>query len=133
MTYMSIEEVAEVCHAANRALCMASGDTSQLPWKDAECWQRKAAIDGVYFHLDPANDNPEKSHMNWCQQKQADGWRYGEVKDTVLKYHPCLVPYEQLPVIDRAKDLVFVAIVQSLRSKIAVALGKEIVNSTGEA
>lgn len=37
----------------------------------------------------------------------------------VLKLHPCLVPYEQLPVIDRAKDLVFVSIVQTLRSKFA--------------
>lgn len=37
----------------------------------------------------------------------------------MLKLHPCLVPYEQLPVIDRAKDLVFVSLVQTLRSKVA--------------
>lgn len=119
MTYISIEEVAELCHEANRALCVAAGDLSQLPWKDAEIWQREAAISGVCFHLDPVNDDPEKAHLNWCQQKQSDGWCYGAIKDAVLKHHPCLVPYEQLPVIDRAKDLVFVSIVRTLRSKVA--------------
>ena len=131
MTYISINEIAELCHEANRALCTAAGDLSQLPWKDAESWQRKAAINGVFFHLDPANDDPEKSHLNWCQQKQADGWQYGVVKDAELKLHPCLVPYEQLPVIDRAKDLVFVSIVQTLRSKVAQHLNSVSLSNDG--
>ena len=32
-------QIARICHAANKALCEAFGDTSQKDWEDAENWQ----------------------------------------------------------------------------------------------
>ena len=47
------------------------------------------------------------------RDKIADGWVYGKIKDAELKTHPCCVPYEQLPVEQRAKDYIFRAIVKT--------------------
>ena len=41
------------------------------------------------------------------KQKLDDGWKYGPVKDAEKKEHPCLVPFEQLPKEQQAKDYLF--------------------------
>ena len=43
---MKIQEIASVCHEANRELCNALRDPSQRPWMEAEEWQRASAIAG---------------------------------------------------------------------------------------
>lgn len=35
-------------------------------------------------------------HEVWSKQRLAEGWTYGEVKDSIKKTTPCLVPYEEL-------------------------------------
>jgi hypothetical protein len=57
-------------------------------------------------------------HEAWCDHKIADGWKYGPVKDAGKKEHPCLVPYDELPPEQKAKDYVFRAIVTSLISRL---------------
>jgi len=108
------EKVARVCHEANRAYCLALGDTSQLSWEDAPAWQRKSAIDGVSFHVLHPGAGPEASHMNWLDDKAKAGWVYGEVKDPVKKTHPCMVPFYELSKEQQAKDYIFRAIVHAL-------------------
>ena len=46
---MTIAEIAQVCHEANRAYCQTQNDDSQLPWEDAPNWQRVTMIKGVQF------------------------------------------------------------------------------------
>lgn len=41
-------------------------------------------------------------HEVWAAGRLAAGWKYGPVRDDLLKEHPCLVPYEQLS--DEEKD-----------------------------
>lgn len=113
---LSIEEIAKVCHEANRGYCKALGDDSQLPWDEAPQWAKTSAINGVRFHLDNPNAGPSGSHENWLKEKEREGWKYGEVKDPEKKEHPCYVPYEQLPKEQQAKDYIFTAIVKSLSS-----------------
>ncbi len=43
-------------------------------------------------------------HEVWAQNRIEEGWTYGEKRDDVLKQTPCLVPYEQLPEIEKAYD-----------------------------
>lgn len=107
-----VEEIARVCHEANRAWCEANGDTSQVPYDHAEGWQRDSAIEGVQAALEGAT--PEQLHESWCAAKVRDGWVYGEVKDAVAKTHPCLVRYDLLPEDQRLKDHLFGAIVGAL-------------------
>ena len=32
------------------------------------------------------------------------GWTYGEQRDDKLKKHPCLIPYEELPEVEKDYD-----------------------------
>ena len=118
---MEIEQVARVCHEANRAYCQTLGDLSQQVWHTAPDWQRTSAINGVRFHLANPNALPSHSHDNWLAEKKAAGWKYGHVKDAVKKEHPCFVPYEQLPADQKAKDSLFKAVVDALRDLVPYA------------
>ena len=43
-------------------------------------------------------------HEVWAQSRISQGWTYGPERNDALKHHPCLVPYEELPEIERAYD-----------------------------
>ena len=99
------EQIARVCHEANRAYCATLGDQSQPPWADAPQWQKDSAIQGVQFHL-----ASHKAHEKWLEQKRNEGWQYGPVKDPEHELHPFFMPYD---VDQRMKDYIFGSIVQA--------------------
>lgn len=107
------EDVARLAHEVNRAYCQALGDDSQPPWELAPQWQKDSAMLGVALHLDNPNAGPQASHESWGAQKIADGWKYGPVKDPERKEHPCLVPFDQLPREQQAKDFLFRGVVHA--------------------
>ena len=109
-----VENIAKVCHEANRAYCQSIGDDSQLPWNEAAAWQRESAIKGVEYALANSDAPASAQHEAWLKDKLADGWVYGEVKDAAKKTHPCCVSYEQLPMEQQKKDALFKAIVNAL-------------------
>lgn len=117
MNLEQVESIARVAHEANRALCGELGDASQSPWADAPEWQKESAKNGVLAHLKGHAEGaplvPSASHEYWMAEKVADGWTYGPIKDAEKKQHPCMVPYEQLPVEQKLKDYLFGAIVQA--------------------
>lgn len=109
----AIEDIAQVCHEANRAWQHVTRDpVPSPPWDDAPQWQRNSAVEGVRQALYGAD--PEALHDSWCAHKRADGWTYGPVKDPDTKTHPCLVPYADLPEEQRLKDALFAAICAAL-------------------
>lgn len=110
------EFIAGVCHEVNRAYCQALGDHSQPTWKDAPQWQRDSALMGVKLHAMNLNSTPADSHESWMKQKLEEGWVYGPVKNPDTKEHPCIVPFDQLPREQQAKDFIFRAIVHELVS-----------------
>ena len=111
---MEQEQIAKVCHEANRALCESNGDFSQPTWDNAPDWQKTSAINGVNAHIEKGL-TPEQSHENWMKEKEENGWVYGETKDPEAKTHPCMVPYSELPADQKTKDYVFKAIVETLK------------------
>lgn len=112
----SVNSIAQVCHGANRAYCRTIGDDTQVDWSDAPEWQRDSAIKGVEFRMQNPSATPADMHQNWLNQKLVEGWRFGEVKDGEKKEHPCMLPYERLPIEQRMKDYLFSAIVQTMIS-----------------
>ncbi|MBR5842591.1 MAG: Ryanodine receptor Ryr [Bacteroidaceae bacterium] len=44
-------------------------------------------------------------HEVWAQSSIEQGWTYGEERSDELKQHPCLIPYEELPEVEKAYDL----------------------------
>jgi hypothetical protein len=111
---MEVEKIAKICHEANRAYCEALGDNTQPHWELAPQWQKDSAMAGVKLHAEKPDTTPEGSHESWLAQKIADGWVYGPKKDPVLKEHPCIVPYCNLPKEQQTKDSLFSAIVKAL-------------------
>ena len=43
-------------------------------------------------------------HEVWAQSRMDQGWTYGEERSDVLKQHPCLIPYEELPEQEKSYD-----------------------------
>lgn len=111
---MNEEQIARICHEVNRAYCKALGDNSQVSWEQAESWQRISAITGVVVSIQ--NDlTPEETHNAWMISKLNEGWIYGLIKDPDKKEHPCLVPFELLPIEQKAKDYIFNTLVKLLK------------------
>lgn len=124
--------IAMMCHAINAAYRQSLGDDSQSTWDDALDWQRQSAIAGVEMYLANPDATPEQSHESWYAQKEAEGWTYGEVRDAEKKEHPCFLPYDELPIEQKAKDYLFRATVNLVKHlpdpEDYLALSAEVVN-----
>lgn len=64
----------------------------------------------------------ENVHENWSAGRIAEGWIYGEERNDKKKTTPCLIPYAELPEIEKEYDRV--TALQSL--KLIIALGYKI-------
>jgi len=107
--------IAMLCHSINAAYCQSLGDESQLAWEDTADSHQQSLIAGVEMHLANPQATPEQSHESWYKQKEAEGWIYGEVKDLEKKEHPCFLPYDELPLEQKAKDYLFRATVHLMK------------------
>lgn len=107
------EEVARICHEANRALQNANQDPlPSVPW-DAESEEIKAStVAGVMAARQGIM--PRESHDRWIKARAAQGWAYGPEKDPVRRTHPNMVRYEDLPESEQVKDRLFIAIITAL-------------------
>jgi hypothetical protein len=112
---MTTADIAQVAHEVNKAYCEAIGDKSQTSWEDAPAWQKESAVLGVMFHVENPDAGPEASHNSWLKEKLENGWRLGHVKDANEKTHPCILPFQDLPKEQQAKDFLFRQVVHSLK------------------
>lgn len=46
----------------------------------------------------------ENVHEVWAESRMSQGWTYGKERNDTLKQHPCLVPYKDLPEVEKAYD-----------------------------
>lgn len=115
-SYNNVITLAKLCHEVNRAYCKSLGDDSQLPWDEISDNIKESTIQGVLNHL--SDDlTPEQSHEQWMKYKLEQGWTYGEIKDESKKTHPCIIPYKELPLEQKAKDYIFKAICDFYKQK----------------
>ena len=105
---------AMMAHETNRAYCALLGDDNHTPWEDAPEWQQESILAGVSAINENPALTPEQSHSAWLARKESEGWVYGEEKDAVLKTHPCVLPYADLPTTQRLKDTLFGSVVRSI-------------------
>jgi hypothetical protein len=110
---MNANEIAQICHEANRALCLILGDDALPSWDGLDESYRVSGIKGVEFAL--SNEStPETQHAAWMKERLSQGWSYGPILDRVKKIHPNLVPYHKLPREQKIKDHLFRGIVLAL-------------------
>ena len=43
-------------------------------------------------------------HEVWAESRIEQGWTYGNERSDALKQHPGLIPYEELPEVEKAYD-----------------------------
>jgi len=113
---MTFEQIARIAHEVNRAYCQSIGDDSQVAWEYAPQWQKDSALAGVHLHIENPDAGVAASHESWMSHKISDGWVYGAVKCPELKQHPCIVPFDELPSEQKAKDFLFRGTVHALAS-----------------
>jgi hypothetical protein len=111
-----ITQIARVAYEASCAYAITLGEEPAPTWDQAPQTQRQSLIAGVRAILVNRTVTPRELHGSWMQEKRADGWTYGPVKHARARKHPCLVPYEQLPLEQRLKDHLFRAVVLALSS-----------------
>lgn len=46
----------------------------------------------------------ENVHEVWAAHRINEGWKYGPERSDILKTHPCLVPYDELPEYEKQYD-----------------------------
>lgn len=46
----------------------------------------------------------ENVHENWAKSRMDQGWVLGQARSDAAKTHPCLIPYEQLPEVEKDYD-----------------------------
>jgi hypothetical protein len=108
------ETIARVCHEVNRVWQKEIGEDVSPEWALAPQWQKDSAMKGVDFHFQEKRQGDVESHNSWMKEKLENGWRYGHRKDENDKTHPCLLPFEYLPLEQKIKDSLFASVVQSL-------------------
>lgn len=113
---MKTEEIARVCHEANRAVTFIIKDVPmQPPWDEEDTLVKATTINGVEFLLKNPDAPPGASHNQWMERKLADGWTWGAVKNMEAREHPALVHFDELPEDVKRKDVLFCSIVKALR------------------
>ena len=65
-------------------------------------------------------------HEVWAQSRISQGWSYGSERNDELKQHPCLVPYEELPEVEKAYDRDTALGTLKLISKLGFKIEKEL-------
>jgi len=108
--------IARVVHEAVRAFQTASDQPPAPPWSRAPKWMKTATAEAIAYRLANPGAGPSAQHDQWMAEKIAAGWKRGKVKDGAKKTHPLLIPYGSLPLVERQKDALVAAVIDSLTS-----------------
>lgn len=107
-------KIAQVVHESVRALQKANGQPASPAWGRAAKWMKEASVEAVRWRLANPKANASAQHDRWMAEKIAGGWKYGRAKNAVKKTHPLMVAYRDLPEIERLKDALVNAVIDSL-------------------
>lgn len=102
-----IVRCARLIHVAVQALNDAHGEPT-IDWDT----NMPSVTAGVRRVLENPKETAEENHNAWMAYKAAEGWTWGPVKNATAKTHPCLVSFDALSPVDKAKDTIFLNIVR---------------------
>ena len=105
-----------VYEAARLAAIAAHAPIVPIPWQEREEDFRRQFLDVIERQCGEERSNsPEQLHQTWMDAYFKNGWIYSDTYDRVRRWHPDLVPYEQLGQLEQDKDAVFVALCEIAR------------------
>ena len=71
---------------------------------NAPKWKAFFWVGMLRIHHSLVEEMAKNVHEVWAKSRMEQGWRYGSERNDTLKQHPYLVPYEELPDIEKAYD-----------------------------
>lgn len=107
-------KIAQVVHESVRAWQKANEQPIAPAWGRAAKWMKVASVEAVRWRLHNPGAGVSAQHDRWMAEKAAAGWKYGRTKNGVKKTHPLMVAYRDLPDIERRKDALVNAVIDSL-------------------
>jgi hypothetical protein len=110
----SATKIALVMHEAVRAWQKANDQPPAPTWSRAPKWMKDSSVEAVKWRVINPDASDSAQHDRWMDEKKKDGWKFGRVKSGVKKTHPMLVPYGDLPEVERRKDALVNAVVDAL-------------------
>lgn len=78
---------------------------------------KTATLEAVHWNTSGETSTPASRHRQWVNEKKQAGWKFGRKKDARRKTHPLMVAYNQLPEVERRKDALVSAVIESLTAK----------------
>lgn len=75
---------------------------------------RESTFSSIRFVLTSPSVGAGAQHAQWMEQRKAQGWTYGDVRDDTLKHHPMLVLFDQLSEAEQKKGHLVGALVAAL-------------------
>lgn len=110
--------IARAAHEAIRAYSVSIGDDSYEHWEHTSEWQSDDLLRKIDRLL--AGETSDQMHKIWRDSKIERGWVWGPVMDLDKKTHPDLVPYDELPIERKHKDLLLSIITLTMSSILRV-------------
>lgn len=104
--------LAESCHEATKVISEQILSEEKKEWKLIDSKTKAKLLNAVNRAIEEKITDPAIAHANWITDMEKDGWQYGDKLDEENKTHPCMVPYDQLPVGQQTKDYIFLAILK---------------------
>ena len=108
-----VDAICEIAHETIRAFQEANGEQAAPAWDDVPAWMVDSTKDSVLKYMLDPKASPEEAHEVWMHQKREAGWVHGPMKDENKKTHPSMIPYDQLPLNEKVKDHLFLAVVRA--------------------
>ncbi len=105
-----------VYDGARLAAIAAVAPIVPLPWDEREQDFKDQFLKVIERRCgEHRSKSPEELHGSWMQSYYDMGWVYGDEYDKENRFHPDLVPYDQLGQLERDKDSVFVSLCEIAR------------------
>jgi len=96
------EDLARICHEAHVALRIGLNDSATDVHFDALPQERKDLVTGE-VRLIREGKSPAEVHQAWVDWMRERGWTLAPARNTLIRTHPNLIPYAQLPPGEKAK------------------------------
>jgi hypothetical protein len=113
-TNVDVAVVARVVHDAVRSWQGANNQPPSPPWSRAPKWMKDSTMAAVTYRLANPGAPNSAQHELWVNEKQSAGWKRGKIKDGVKKTHPLMIPYDELPMVERRKDALVSGVIDAL-------------------
>lgn len=113
--YRTLVDIAQECHNKNNELMMMNGEEQNGNWDSLDRHTKFINLKSVIKALENPDLTAKDMHDEWMNNKIADGWKFGDVKDPELKTHPLIIDYDLMKDVDKMKDQIFIDVCNKYR------------------